>query len=118
MNHLILLGLCLLSFEIFIRSNYISLINSLFEVFKKAINIISNKNISDQWKENIIPKYSMKMMKYSLQMLLILFLIIFIFFITDKLYSGFLTFLLSWIGIFQSLLIVFSYAFIRKLFFK
>jgi len=68
----------------------------LIEVSKKAINIISNKSISDHWKENIIPKYSLQMMKYSLQMLLILFLIIFIFFIADNLFSGIFAFLLSW----------------------
>ena len=62
MNHLILLIICLLSVEIFIRSNYLSLIKSLTKVSNKAIHIISNKNISDHWKENIIPKYSLQMM--------------------------------------------------------
>ena len=65
MTHLILLFICFLSVEIFVRSNYISLIKSLVEVSKKAININSNKKISDHWKENIIPKYSLQMMKSS-----------------------------------------------------
>ena len=115
MKHLILLFTCFLSVEIFIRSNYISLINSLVEVSKKAINIISNKNISDHWKENIIPKYSLQMMKYSMQMLLILFLIIFIFVFGDKILIGFLEFTFSWNGIIESILFAFSYAYIRKL---
>ena len=118
MNHLILFVICLLSVEIFIRSNYITLINSTFNVSKKAIYIISNKNISDHWKENIIPKYSLQMMKYSFQMLLILFLIIFIFVISDNLFSGFLSFTLSWSGIIESMLLAFSYAYMRKLIFK
>ena len=84
-------------------------------VSKKAISTILNKNISDHWKENIIPKYSLQMMKYSMQMLLILFLIIFIFFIADNLFSGIFAFLLSWNGIIESILIAFSYAYIRKL---
>jgi len=87
-------------------------------VSKKAIYIISNKNISDHWKENIIPKYSMQMMNYSLQMLLILFLIIFIFIIVDKLFGGFLAFMLSWNGIIESILITFSHAYIKKLILK
>ena len=115
MNHLILLIICFLSVEIFIRSNYRNLIRSLKKVSKKAIYIILNKNISDHWKENIIPKYSLQMMKYSLQMLLILFLIIFIFFIADNLFSGIFAFLLSWNGIIESILIAFSYIYIRKL---
>tara|TARA_B100000945_G_C19817988_1_gene339230 strand:- start:48 stop:404 length:357 start_codon:yes stop_codon:yes gene_type:complete len=118
MNHLILLVICLVSVEIFIRSNYISLINSLVEVSKKAISIILNKNISDHWKENIIPKYSLQMMKYSMQMLLILLLIIFIFVIADNLFIGFLDFTLSWNGIIESILLAFSYAYIRKLIFR
>ena len=117
MNHLILFIICLLTVEIFIRSNYVPLINSTINASKKAISIILNKNISDHWKENIIPKYSLQMMKYSLLMILILFLVIFIFVIADNLFSGFLVFTLSWNGIIESILISFTYAYIRKLIF-
>ena len=115
MNHLILFVICFLSVEIFIRTNYITLINSTINVSKKATRTILNKYISDHWKENIIPKYSLQMMKYSIQMLLILSLIIFIIVISDNLFSGFLVFTLSWHGIIESILLAFSYAFIRKL---
>ena len=118
MNHLILFFICSLSVEIFISSNYLSLINSTFKLSKKAISIILNKNISDHWKENIIPKYSLQMMKYSIQMLLILFLIIFIFVIADNFFSGFLAFIFSWNGIIEPILLAFSYAYIRKIIFK
>ena len=118
MNHLILFVICFLTVEIFIRSNYVPLINLTINASKKAISIILNKNISDHWKENIIPKYSLQMMNYSMQMLLILFLIIFIFVIADNLFSGFLAFIFSWKGIIESLLLSFSYAYMRKLIFK
>ena len=118
MNHLILLFICFLSVEIFIRSNYIHLINSTINVSKRAISTILNKNISDHWKENIIPKYSLQMMIYSVQMILILFLVIFIFVIADNLFSGFLAFTLFWNGIIESILISFTYAYTRKLIFK
>ena len=118
MNHLILFVICLLFVEIFIRTNYTSLIKSTIKCSKKAISTIVNKNISDHWKENIIPKYSLQMMKYSLQMLLILFLIIFIFVIADNLFSGFMVFIVSWNGTIESILIAFIYAYIRKLIFK
>ena len=114
MNHLILFIICFLSVEIFIRSNYIFLMNSTIKLGKSAISIILNKNISDHTKENIIPKYSLKMMNYSLRMLLTFFLIIFIFFLADFLFSGFLSFTLTWKGIIESILLVFSYAYIRK----
>ncbi len=115
MNHLILLVICLLSVEIFIKSNYLYLANSTIKLSKKAISIILNKGISDHWKENIIPKYSIEMMKYSLQMITILFLIIFNFVIADNLFSGFISFTLSWNGIIESILITCNYVFIRKL---
>ena len=118
MNHLILFVICFLSVEIFIRSNYVPLMNSTINVSKKAISTILNKNISDHWKENIIPKYSLQMMNYSMQMLLILFLIIFIFVIADNLFSGFLIFIFSRNGIIESILLTFSYAYIRKLIIK
>ena len=118
MKHLILFVICFFSVEIFIRSNYLHLINSTINLSKKAIFIILNKNISDHWKENIIPKYSLQMMKYSIKMLLVIFWIIFIFVIADKLFSGFLAFTLSWSGIIESILLAFSYVYIRKLFFR
>ena len=118
MKHLIFLVLCVLSIEIFIRSNYIFLINSLVKVCKKAIYIVLNKNISDHWKEKIITKYSLQMIKNSLQMLLIIVLIFFIFIIADNLFTGILAFTFSLNGIIESILIAFSYAYIRKLILK
>ena len=118
MKHCILLVLCVLSIEIFIRSNYIFLINSLVKVSKKAIYIVLNKNISDHWKEKIITKYSLQMIKNSLQMLLIIVLIFFIFIIADNLFTGILAFTFSLNGIIESILIAFSYAYIRKLILK
>ena len=118
MNHLILLGLCLLSVEIINRSNYFKLISSLIELTKKAIYIISNKNISDHWKENVITKYSMKMIQLSLQMTLIFFFISFIFMIVDKYFNGFLEFTFSWSGIIESIIFAFVYVYFRKLIIK
>ena len=110
--------ICLLCVEVLIRSNYIALINSTIKVSKKATYILLNKNISDHWKENIIPKYSLKMMKFSMRMLLILISIICIFLIADNLFSGFLEFTFSLSGIIESILFAFSYAYIRKLLVK
>ena len=82
------------------------------------MRVISSKNISDHWKENIIPKYSLQMMKYSIQMLLIFFLIILIFFIVDNFFNGFLLFTFSLKGIIESLLFAFIYAYFRRLTFR
>ena len=118
MNHLILLIVCLLSVEIFIRSKHINVINSLIEVSKKILYVISNKNVSDHWKEKIIPQYSIQMMKFSSKMLFIFLLIIFIFIIAEKWFDGFLSFTLSKKGIIESILITFCYSYFKKLVFK
>ena len=118
MNHLILFIICLLSIEVFLRSNYIALINSTIKVSKKATYLILNHNISDHWKETILPTYSLQMMKSSLQMLLVFLLIICIFLIADNFFSGFLAFTFSLNGIIESILFSFSYAYIRRLIVK
>ena len=118
MSHCILLIVCILSIEVFLRSHYITLIYSTIKVMKKATYIILNKNISDHWKENIMPAYSMQMMKSSLQMLLIFLLIICIFLTADNFFSGFLAFTFSLNGIIESILFAFSYAYIRRLLVK
>ena len=116
MNHFILLVLCFLSVEIVVRSNYFVLIKSIILVSKKSVRTISNKNISDHWKENIIPKYSICILKSSLKMLLVLSLIILIFFTADKLFNGLLLFTFSLNGIFESILFAFIFAYFRKFF--
>ena len=116
MKHLILLISCSFSIEVLIRSDYFDLINSLIRVSKKAIYTITNDKVSDHWKENIIPKYSIQMMKYSMQMLLTILSIIFIFLTLDKFFSGFLAFTFSINGIIELILISFGYVYIRKLY--
>ena len=115
MNHIILLFLCALSVEIFIRFRYIYLISSIVKVSKKAIYIILNKNISEHWKENIIPKFSLRIMQYSLQIIFMCSTIILFFLFAETFFSGFFTYLFSLNGIFKSILFAFSYAFLRKI---
>ena len=45
MSHCILLIVCVFSIEVFLRLNYIALINSTIKVSRKATYIILNKNI-------------------------------------------------------------------------
>lgn len=115
MKHFILFVLCVFSVELFIRSNYILLISSTIKVCSRAVQIISNNNISDHWKENIIPKYSLLLMKNSMKMLLILFLITSLFFIAEQFLNDFLSYALTFIGIIESILFAYSYFYFRKL---
>ena len=114
MIHLILLLVCFLSVEFFIRLNFLSHLDSTLKVTKKVTYVILQNNISDHWKEKVIPKYALRIMKYSLCILLILLLMLSLFFITDIFLNNFLAFTLSWIGIIESMVFAFGYVYLRK----
>ena len=118
MFHLVILLVCILSIEIFIRLNFLYFLNSLFKVTIKATHVILAGNISDHWKERVIPAYALRIMKWSIQMLLILLLILFVFFIVNYFIKDFLKFVLSLAGIIDSVIFAFGYIYVRKYFVK
>lgn len=118
MIHLILLLVCILSAEVFIRLNFLSFLDSILKLTKKVTYVIPKNNISDHWKEKVIPAYALRIMKYSLQILLILLLIMSLFFITDFFFNDFLALTLSLIGIIESMVFVFVCVFLRRFFMK
>jgi len=118
MIHLILLLVCFLSVEVFIRLNFLSHFDSILKVTKKVTYVIPKNNISDHWKEKVIPAYAVRIMKYSLQILLILLLILSLFFITEFFFKNFLEFTLSLIGIIESIVFALGYVYLRRLFIK
>jgi hypothetical protein len=118
MIHFLLSLVCILSVEVFIRLNFLSHLDSILKVTKKVTYVIPQNNISDHWKEKVIPVYALRIMKYSLQILLILLFIMSLFFIADFFLNNFLTFTLSLIGIIESMIFAFGYVFLRKLFIK
>jgi hypothetical protein len=114
MSHLALLLVCILSIEVFIRSNFLLVLDSIFKVAKKVIYIIPQDNISDHWKEKVVPAYALRIMKYSLQILLILLLILSFFFIAVFFFNDFLVFTLSLIGIIESMVFAYGYVYLRR----
>ena len=83
MIHLILLLVCIISVEVFIKLNFISRLDSILKIAKKVTNVVPKNNISDHWKEKVIPIYALKIMKYSLQILMILILLLSLFTVAD-----------------------------------
>ena len=114
MIHLLLLLVCILSVEVFIRLNFLSHLDSILKVIKRVTYVIPKSNISDRWKEKVIPAYALRIMKYSLQILLILLLILSLFLIADFFFNDFLAFTFSWIGIIESMVFAFGYVYLRK----
>jgi len=118
MIHLLLLLVCILSVEVFIRLNFLSYLDSILKVTKRVTYVIPKSNISDHWKEKVIPAYALRIMKYSLQILLILLLILSLFLIADFFFNDFLAFTFSLIGIIESMVFAFGYVYLRRLFIK
>ena len=116
MNYLILGLIIILSIEIIIRTKYMNLVNSLFKSIIKAKKIILNKNVSDHWKEKVVPKYSLKMLKISFSMLIVFFMIFALFFLASLFFSEFTIFIFSLRGILISILFGFIYLYFKKIF--
>jgi len=118
MSHIVLLLVCILSVEVFIRFNFLSLLDSVLKVTKKVTHVIPQDNISDHWKEKVIPAYALRIMKHSLQILLILLLIMSLFVFADYFLNNFLALTLSLFGIIESVVFAFGYVYLRKLLIK
>lgn len=116
MNHLLLLLLCILSIEIIIRSNFLSNLNSIIYISRKAINILPSSKISDHWKEIVIPSYALKIMNFSIKILFTLVFIISLFLIIELVNEGFISFTISLIGILESVICASLFLYLRHLF--
>jgi len=114
MIHIFLLLVCVLSVEIFINSNFLSILKKFSKVIKKVIHLITSKKISDHWKEKVLLVYALRIMKYSLQILTILLFIISLLITADYLYNNLLFHVFSLIGIIESLVFSLGYLFLRQ----
>ena len=114
MIYFVLLLVCVLSVEVFIRFNFLLILDSILKVTRKVIYVIPQDNISDHWKEKVIPAYASRMVKYSLQILLILLFILSLFFVANYFFNDFLSLTLSFFGIIESMVFAFGYVYLRK----
>ena len=109
---------CVLSIELFLRLKFMSYINSIGTNSNKVFRVIISSNISDHWKEKMVPIYAFILLKNSLSILGILFLIILVFSAFIVLSSKFLALLLSVTGVATSIVISFTYLKLRVTFFE
>lgn len=118
MYHFILLLVCIIFLEILFLFKFFSILISYFKVMRNVSHIIAKKNISDHWKERVIPAYSLVMIKYSLQILLILLVTLSLFFIAENLFHDFLNHTLSLTGVLETIFFTIGYIYFRKLLVK
>jgi hypothetical protein len=117
-DYVYLVVACFLSIELFLRLKFISYLNSISRNSNKVFHVIISSNISDHWKEKMVPVYAFILLKNSLLILGILFLIILVFSAFIVLSSKFLVLLLSVTGIAMSIVISYTYLKLRVFFFE
>jgi hypothetical protein len=118
MDYAYLIVACILSIELFLRLKFMSYVNSIGKNTNKVYCVIISSNISDHWKEKMVPVYAFILLKNSLLILGMLFLIILVFSVFIVLSSKFLALILSITGIAMSIVISFTYLKLRVTFFE
>jgi len=117
-DYVYLVVACVLSIELFLRLKFMSYVNSIGRNLSKVFHVIMSSNISDHWKEKMVPTYAFILLKNSLLILGILFLIILVFSAFIALSSKFLALILSITGIVISIGISLTYLKLRVFFFE
>jgi len=115
-DYVYLVVACVLSIELFLRLKFMSYVNSIGRNLSKVFHVIMSSNISDHWKEKMVPTYAFILLKNSLLILGILFLIILVFSAFIALSSKFLALILSITGIVISIGISLTYLKLRVFF--
>ena len=118
LDYVYLVVACFLSIELFLRLKFMSYVNSIGRNINKVFHVIMASNISDHWKEKMVPTYAFILLKNSLLILGILFLIILVFSAFIVLSSQFLALLLSVTGVATSIIISLTYLKLRVTFFE
>lgn len=65
-----------ISSELLLHIPLFSVIKSDIKLIKKIVFVLSSSNISDHWKERVVQAYALKLLKFSLLIPLLLFLIL------------------------------------------
>ncbi|MFO7877624.1 MAG: hypothetical protein R6U55_13675 [Desulfovermiculus sp.] len=108
---------CFCAVELLLKAGLFSTIHQMRAVYGKTIRTITNKRISDHWKEKVLPAYAWMILKGSAQLLLSLVLVFVPFviaiFLAEPFDLGFLPFLSSWTGIIWATCIAAAYGFVR-----
>ena len=115
MNYFLLILNIIIIIKFLKRFEYLSYIYLLLKLINKSTTLIKKRNISDHWKEKIIPKYSFLMIKYSLKMLIIFGLCFSTIILSSILFNDFLKFLFTFKGIMTATLFGYFYIYINKL---
>jgi len=110
-NYFLLPVFCVAAIEIFVRTKALNFIGNMQAKFASFFKIVSSSNVSDHWKERVIPKYALIIIINALKFLAVLGLIVVVFIGFHLLFEEFFQFSISVIGMTEML--VFSALYIK-----
>ena len=113
LDYMYLIVVCVLSIELFLLLRFMSCFKSIIKSTNKVFRVIISSNVCDHWKEKVVPVYAFNILKNSLLILGVLFLIINLVYAFVLLSSTLLTLILSIKGIVISIIISFTYLKLR-----
>jgi hypothetical protein len=115
-NYFILAVFCIVAIELFVRIDALVFVHKMYEKFSSFVKLMSSKNVSDHWKEKVIPSYALIIIINALKFLGVLLLIVALFTVLVLIFDGFFQFSISVAGIVEMLLISLLYLKIRQKF--
>mgnify|MGYP006906936968 CR=1 FL=1 len=118
MNHFYLIFLCCLSIETIYLTNLFGCFKLITFYVRKSFYLITNNNISDHWKELVIPRYSFLIISLSSKILLTFIIIFLSFCFIDNFSSGLFDLIFSLSGFIEVFFVVLLYHFFNRKRFK
>ena len=115
-NYFILAIFVVVAIELFVRIDALVFVHKMYEKLSSFAKLMSAKNVSDHWKEKVIPSYALIIIINALKFLGVLFLILALFASLALLFDGFFQFSMSAVGIIEMLLFSLLYLKIRQKF--
>ena len=113
-NYFILAVFCIVAIELFVRIDALVFVHKMYEKLSNFAKLMSSKNISDHWKERVIPSYALIIIINALKFLGVLLLIMALFIGLALLFDGFFQFSISVVGIVEMLIFSPLYLKIRQ----
>jgi hypothetical protein len=113
-NYFILAIFVVVAIELFVRIDALVFVHKMYEKLSNFAKLMSSKNISDHWKERVIPSYALIIIINALKFLGVLLLIMALFIGLALLFDGFFQFSISVVGIVEMLIFSPLYLKIRQ----
>lgn len=121
MNWILAAVLCIILIEFIVHIPLLDVVIEISVVAQKALHILGAKSVSDHWKEKAMLVYAGKLFASTVKLATFLVLIgifaMMLIFSTDYFGAKIGDFIVTWLGILYSIIVVTIYLKIRKLFF-